>query len=78
MKEKKERGGGEEGDKMFRFGSGSKLTFKSCDIQSKVIDIINKETALEIIYLMKGSIAWALIADTTPSVSKHEQLSLCL
>ena len=77
MKEKK-KGGREEGDKIFSFGSGSKLTFKSCDIQSKVIDIINKETALEIIYLMKGSIAWALIADTTPNVSKHEQLSLCV
>ena len=77
MKEKK-KVGREEGDKIFSFGSGSKLTFKSCDIQSKVIDIINKETALEIIYLMKGSIAWALIADTTPNVSKHEQLSLCV
>ena len=27
---------------------------------------------------MKTSVAWALIADTTPDISKHEQLSLCV
>ena len=50
----------------------------SNDIQNKLINIISKEIALEIVNLMKGSVAWALIADTTPNVSKHEQLSLCV
>ena len=27
---------------------------------------------------MKTSVAWALIADTTPNISKYEQLSLCV
>ena len=67
-----------KGDKIHHFGRGSKLTFMSNDIQSKLIDIISKETALKIINLMKDSIARALIADTTPSFSKYEQLSLCV
>ena len=27
---------------------------------------------------MKANVAWALINDTTPDVSKHEQLTLCV
>ena len=76
MAEKKK--GSKKEDKIRRFGRGSKLTFMSNDIQNKLIDIISKEIALEIVNLMKGSVAWALIADTTPDVSKHEQLSLCV
>ena len=45
----------------------------SNDIQNKLIDTISNEIALEIVNLMKGSAAWALIAVTTPD----EQLSLC-
>ena len=76
MEEKKK--GSKKGDKIRRFGRGSKLTFMSNDIQNKLIDIISKEIALEIVNLMKGSVAWALIADTTPDISKHKQLSLCV
>ena len=74
MEEKKK--GSKKGDKICRFGRGSKPTFTSNDIQNKLIDIISKEISLEIVNLMKGSIARALIADTTLDVSKHEQLSL--
>ena len=68
--------GSKKGDKIRRLGSGSKITFMSNDIQNKLIDIISTEIALEILHLMKGSIACASSADTTPDVSKHEQLSL--
>ena len=44
--------------------------------KNKLIDIISKEISLDIVNLMKGSVAWALIADTTPDVSKHEEISL--
>ena len=50
----------------------------SRDIQNKLIDIISKEISLDIVNLMKGSVAWALIADTTPDVSKHEEISFCV
>ena len=76
MEEKKK--GSKKGDKTHRFRRGSKLTFKSNDIQNKLIDLISKEIGLEIVNLMKGSVALALIADTTADVSKHEQLSLCV
>ena len=59
MEEKKKES--KKGEKIRRFGRGSKLTFMSNDIQNKLIDIISKEIALEI--LIKGSVA--LIADTT-------------
>ena len=75
MEEKKK--GSKKGDKTCRFGRGSKLTFMSNDIQNKHIDIIRKEISLEIINLIKGSVAQALIADPSPGVSKHERLSLC-
>ena len=65
-------------DKICRFGRRSKSTLMSSDIQNKVIDIISKEIALEIVNLMKGSIAWALTADTKSDDSKHEKLSLCV
>ena len=76
MEEKKK--GSKKEDKIRCFGRGSKLTFMSNDIQNKFIDIISKEITLEIVYLMKGSITWALITDTTPDISKHQQLSLCV
>ena len=70
--------GNKKGDKAHRFGRGSKLTFLSNDIQNKLIDIISKEIAKEVVNLIKDSVAWAVIADTTPDVSKHEQFSLCV
>ena len=50
----------------------------SNNIQNKLINIISKEISLEILNLMKGSVAWALIADTKHNVSKHGQLNLCV
>ena len=76
LEEKKE--GSVKGSKSRKFGRGSKITFLSNDIQNKLVDIISKEIVREIILLIKDSVAWALIADTTPDVSKHEQLSLCM
>lgn len=70
--------GKKKGDKARRFGRGSKLTFLSNDMQNKIIDVISKEIAKEIVNLVKDSVAWAVIADTTPDVSKHEQFSLCV
>ena len=76
LEEKKE--GSVKGSKSFKFGRGSKITFLSNDIQNKLVDIISKEIVREIADLIKDSVAWALIADTTPDVSKHKQLSLCV
>lgn len=70
--------GTKKGDKARRFGRGSKLTFLSNDMQNKLIEIISKEIAKEVVNLIKNSVAWAVIADTTPDVSKHEQFSLCV
>ena len=73
LEEKKE--GSVKGSKTRKFGRGSKTTFLSNDSQNKLVDIISKEIVREIVDLIKDSVAWALIADTTPDVSKHEQLS---
>ena len=43
MDEKKKES--KKGDKICRFGRGSKLTFMSNDIQNKLVDIISKEIA---------------------------------
>ncbi|XP_066922182.1 zinc finger MYM-type protein 1-like [Clytia hemisphaerica] len=74
----KKKEGTVKGDKAHKFGRGSKVTFLSNDIQNKLIDIISNEIVKEIVSLVQGSIAWAIIADTTPDVEKHEQLSLCV
>ena len=59
-------------------GRGSKLIFLSNRTQNKVIDVIGKEIKCDIVKQVKCSKAWALIADTTPDVSYHEQLSICV
>ena len=51
MEEKKKES--KKGDRIRRFGRGSKLTFTSNDIQNKLIDITSKEIA--------SSVAWALL-----------------
>ena len=76
LEEKKE--GSVKGSKSRKFGRGSKITCLSNDIQNKLVDIISKEIVREIVDLIKDSVAWALIADTTSDFSKHEQLSLCV
>lgn len=67
------RKGGKKGAK----GRGSKLTFLSNDTQNNVINIIGKEIASQIVKEIGNCKAWALIVDTTPDVSHHEQLSIC-
>jgi hypothetical protein len=67
------RKGGKKGAK----GRGSKLTFLSNDTQNNVINIIGREIASQIVKEIGNCRAWALIADTTPDVSHHEQLSIC-
>ena len=71
----KRRKGGKKGAK----GRGSKLTFLSNDTQNNLINIIGKEIAIasQIVKEIGSCRAWALIADTTPDVSHHEQLSIC-
>ena len=69
----KRRKGGKKGAK----GRGSKLTFLSNDTQNNLINIIGKEIASQIVKEIGSCRAWALIADTTPDVSHHEQLSIC-
>ncbi|XP_066933569.1 zinc finger MYM-type protein 1-like [Clytia hemisphaerica] len=74
----KKKEGTKKGNKERKFGRGSKLTFLSKDIQNKLIDFISKEIVVEIFGLISNCIAWAVIADTTPDVARHEQLSLCV
>lgn len=59
-------------------GRGSKLTFLSNRTQNNVIDVIGKEIKCAIVKQIKCSKAWALIADTTPDVSHHDQLRICV
>ena len=59
-------------------GRGSKLTFLSNKTQNNVIDVIGKEITSELVKRIHECKAWALIADTTPDVSHHEQLSICV
>eukprot|EP00794_Sanderia_malayensis_P013730 gene13730-15162_t len=69
---------GKEGGKRGAKGRGSKLTFLSKSSQNTVINIIGEEIVSEIVKMIRDCRAWALIADTTPDVSKHEQLSICI
>ena len=70
----KRRKGGEKGAK----GRSSKLTFTSAtNTQNNLINIIGKEIASQIVKEIGSCRAWALIADTTPDVSHHQQLSTC-
>lgn len=59
-------------------GRGSKIMFLSNKMQNNVIDVIGKEIICEIVKRIHECKAWALIADTTPDVSHHEQLSICI
>lgn len=59
-------------------GRGSKLTFLSKTSQNAVINIIGEEIATETVKMIRDCRAWALTVDTTPDVSKHEQLSICI
>ena len=58
-------------------GRGAKLTFLSNDTQNNAINIIGKEISSEIVKEIGNCRAWALIADTTPDIRHHEQLSIC-
>ena len=69
---------GKPGKPQGKVGRGKKLTFLSMTTQNKIIDIIGNEIAAEISLRIKDCRAWALIADTTPDITKHEQLSVCV
>ena len=58
-------------------GRSAKLTFLTNRTQNNVIDAIAEEITSEIVKRIRECKAWALIADTTPDVSPHEQLSIC-
>ena len=66
--------GGAKGAK----GRGSKLTFLSNDSQNTLAAVIGNEIASKIVKRIHNCKAWALIIDTTPDVSHHEQLSTCV
>ncbi|CAB4028589.1 zinc finger MYM-type 1-like, partial [Paramuricea clavata] len=57
--------------------TGFETNFPSNDTQNNVIDFIGREIASQIVKEIGNCRAWALIADTTPDVSHHEQLSIC-
>ena len=59
-------------------GRGSKLTFLSNRTQNKMIDIVSSAIKTEISRQINDGLAWALMADTTPDVSRQEQLSICV
>eukprot|EP00112_Aurelia_sp_Birch-Aquarium-sp1_P026950 Seg990.1 transcript_id=Seg990.1/GoldUCD/mRNA.D3Y31 product="hypothetical protein" protein_id=Seg990.1/GoldUCD/D3Y31 len=58
-------------------GEGSKLTFLGNRTQNKMIDIISSAVKGGISRQVNDSLAWTLMADTTPDVSCQEQLSIC-
>ena len=58
-------------------GRQSKFTFHSNDSQNKMIDMIGTATKKKISSSIEVFIAWALLADTIPDVSRYEQLSIC-
>ena len=55
-------------------GRGSKLTFLSNDSHNTLVAVFGNEIASKI----NNCKAWALIIDTTPDVSHHDQLSTCV
>ena len=59
-------------------GRGSLLTFLSSDIQNKVIHVISNLITDHIVKAITECVAWALIADTTPDIVHHEQVSKCV
>ena len=59
-------------------GRGSKLTFLSNRTQNKMIDIVSSAIKTEVSRQINDGLAWALMADTTPDVSRQEQLSICV
>ena len=59
-------------------GRGAKLTFLSNRSQNKIIDIISKAIKEKLCDDIRHCMAWSLIADTTPDVSRKEQLSICV
>ena len=59
-------------------GRGKKLTLLSMNTQNKIIDIVGKEIGAEISSMIRDCRAWALIADTAPDDTNHEQLSVCV
>ena len=61
-----------------RSGRGATLTFLSNRSQNKLIDIIGNQISQELKRRIDSSLAWSLIADTTPDITHHEQISICV
>eukprot|EP00731_Ephydatia_muelleri_P012303 Em0006g1197a len=59
-------------------GRGSVLTFMSYKSQNKLISIINEHITCTIVKAIHNCRAWSLMADTTPDISHHEQVSICV
>ena len=59
-------------------GRGSVLTFMSYKSQNKLISIINEHITCTFVKAIHNCRAWSLMADTTPDISHHEQVSICV
>ena len=59
-------------------GRGSHLSFLSNTTQNNLIQTISQLVTDVIVKAIEDSAAWALIADTTPDVAHHEQISICV
>ncbi|KAL5505190.1 hypothetical protein EMCRGX_G006585 [Ephydatia muelleri] len=59
-------------------GRGSVLTFMSYKSPNKLISIINEHITCTIVKAIHNCRAWSLMADTTPDISHHEQVSICV
>ena len=60
-----------------KIGRGSVLTFMSCKSQNKLISIINEHITCTIVKAIQNCMqSLSLMADTTPDISHHEQVSI--
>lgn len=61
-----------------RCGRGSVLNFLSNRTQNTLVSVISHQLSNMLKKKIEESLSWSLIADTTPDVSHHEQLSICV
>ena len=59
-------------------GRGSHVSFLSNTTQNNMILTISQLVTDKIVKAIEDSAAWALIADTTPDIAHHEQISICV
>ena len=63
--------------KLGRNGRGSHISFLSNTTQSNLILTISQLVMDKIVKAIENSMAWALVADTTPDIAHHKQNSIC-